>query len=598
MLAEQVKAGKLPPLEERLPKNPLVVEPFSKEGVFGGTLRTGKLDQNNNAIQDLATSGLVEWTKTDPPEPQPAMAESFEMLDGGKTYEFVLREGLKWSDGEPFTTKDLVYTYEKVLSNKDLTPDPPTWFVAGGKPGKITAVDDRTVRFTFDVPHGLLLSYLCHPAPAGQMWHPEHYLKQFHPDYIGEAEAEKRAKQNGFDTWMSYYEDRNSQWLNPERPGLGAWKLTEAPGASGHASAERNPYFWKVDPSGRQLPYIDKISFIFLEEDAFALRMANGDIDLSISAIGFKSVPLLLRNAEQNNYRVLRWKLDGSYNAVHVNQSHPDPVLRELYQNIDFRAGLSHAIDREEINQALLVGEGLIGHPCGTPGDPYYEEGMGMRFTEFDTDKANELLDAAGLTQRDDDNFRMRPDGKPLVLRALTFPSGNALPEIDVLEYAKRHWAEVGINMTIRNVSRELFYEEQQQGKYDLCGYSAAGYLWDTDPLWYVPTSVLTYWAPLYGEYTASGGDTGMKPEGVYAEIIELYEQLKRAADEDERLELGREILRKHDENVWIIGLARIPFSPVVASNNLVNVREDAVFSFRTGLPAATEPAQLFFQGS
>src|SRR5690606_8316331 len=208
------------------------------------------------------------------------------------------------------------------------------------------------------------------------------------------------------------------------------WKLTEAPGASGHASAERNPYFWKVDPSGRQLPYIDKISFIFLEEDAFALRMANGDIDLSISAIGFKSVPLLLRNAEQNNYRVLRWKLDGSYNAVHVNQSHPDPVLRELYQNIDFRAGLSHAIDREEINQALLVGEGLIGHPCGTPGDPYYEEGMGMRFTEFDTDKANELLDAAGLTQRDDDNFRMRPDGKPLVLRALTFPSGNALPEI------------------------------------------------------------------------------------------------------------------------------------------------------------------------
>lgn len=596
MLAAQVKAGKLPPLEQRLPKSPLVVKPFASEGKYGGTLRTGRLDQNANGIQDWNSAGLVEWTKAVPPEPQPGMAEKYEVLDGGKTYEFVLREGLKWSDGKPFTTADIKFWYEKVLLNKDLNPDFPQWMTSGGKPGKIVVVDARTVRFVFEAPHGLLLRYMCFPSMAGACWHPEHYLKQFHPDYIGAAQATALAKKAGFDTWVDYWdEDRNDQWANPERPVLGPWRLTQKPSAAGTAAAERNPYYWKTDPSGRQLPYIDKLSWVFLERDAFALRAANGDIDLVAAEITYKSAPLLLRNAKDRGYKVLRWKLDGSHNSVHVNQSHPDPVLRKLYQNIDFRAGLSHAINREEINQALLAGQGQIMHPCGTPGDTYFEEGMGKRFIEHDTGKANELLDKAGLTTKDADGFRLRPDGKPLLMRVLTFPVGNTLPEVDVLQYAKKYWAQVGINLAIRNVTRELFYEEEKQGKYDLAGYSASGYLWDIDPLWYVPTAPETYWAPLYGLYTSTGGKQGLKPEGVAAEILALYEKMKQATDDQIRIDLGKQILRKHDENVFVIGLARIPFQPVVASAKLTNVLDDTVSSFRSGTAAATEPVQLYF---
>lgn len=600
MLTELVESGELPAVEDRLPTNPMVIQPLGELGEYGGTLRRGHIDPNGNHLQYFGWAGLVEWSPTTPPEPVPALAEEYEVEDEGRVYVFHLREGLKWSDGQAFTTEDLMFVFEDYWNNEQLHGTTPTWLRSGGESVKLTAEGPQTIRFEFAAPNGMLLRYLSFVGTAQGFILPKHYMTQFHEKYIEKAELERLQADYEQDSFEGLFGNRADRWSNPDLPVMGAWKIVQ-PADGGNARAERNPYYWKVDAEGRQLPYIDAADFSFMDQEALGLRAANGDIDLATYDIGAQSITVLAENQEQNDYRLIRWAVDGQFNAIYLNLSHPDPVLRDLFQNIDFRAGVSHAINRDEINEAMLAGQGSIQHPCGQPEDPYFEDGMGMRFTEYDVDKANELLDAAGLTERDDDGFRLRPDGKPMLLAMQTFDVGVGVPMIDVLQYVKRYWAEVGINVNPKMISAQLWYEQIPQGKYDVIGYPPAGYLWDIDSLWYVPTSGLTYWAPRYGIwYGDPEAENALAPpeESDIRKTQVLYDQLVQEPDEEARLELGREILRLHDENVWIIGTIRPPFHPVVASNALANVREDAVASYRTGYESATEPAQLFFADS
>ncbi len=598
MLAEQVKAGKLSPLAERIPKKPMVVKPLQGPGVYGGMLQRAQIDRNFSSNQYMTWASLVEWTPTTPPEPGPGLAESWEIEDGGKAYVFHLRDGLKWSDGEPFTTDDLMFVYENVYTNPEHYPVFPTWLTAGGKPAKFVQVDKQTIRFEFAAPHGLLLKYLCFMGASGDLLHPRHYLKQFHPRFVDKTKLAALLKEYKVATWQDLYGNRRSIWLNPDYPVLGPWRVTKPISGSGNtATVERNPYYWKVDPDGRQLPYIDGAVFTVLPGETLGLRASNGQLDLAAWDIQSAVIPLLIENEEAKPYKVLRWTPDGMFSAVNLNQSHPDPVLRRLFQNVEFRAGLSHAINRQEMNDALLAGQGIMTHPCAQPEDPYFVKGMGERFTEFDLDKANEYLDSAGLTRRGSDGRRLRPDGRPLKLIATTFEVGVGVAMVDVLEYVRRYWAKVGITMSIKNISNTLWYQQIPQGNYDIAGYPPAGYLWDIDSLWYVPTSGLTYWAPKYGNwYGDPKGKFSMKPEGEIRQLQVLYDELKQTADDQARLQIGQEVLKLHDKNVWIIGTVKPPFTPVVVSEDLGNVREKAVASFRTHYEAAMDLSQLYFK--
>lgn len=594
-LADQVKAGTLPSLADRLPGNPSVVTPVKQIGQYGGTFRRAQTSpESGTDYGHLTRATLAEWSLGTDFVAIPGLAESWDINEDATVYTFHLRKGLKWSDGEPYTADDIIFYVDNIAKNAELMPAPPTFLSVAGKPADVAKVDDSTVTFTFVQPNGLFPRFLC--FQGDNLNTPKHYLQQFHPDFGDKTAIEKAAKEAGFASWVEFFTAMNTAWVNPERPGLGAWHLSSAvSGSSTRATLERNPYYWKVDADGNQLPYVDGATFDILDKAAITLRAANGELDLQYKYLGFGDMPVLTDGQEKGNYTVQQWASDAPWIAMYMNQSHKDPVMRDLMQNIDFRAGLSHAINRQEMNDILFLGLGGTQHPCAIPQDPYYVEGYGYTFTEYDLDEANKRLDAAGLDKRDSSNMRLRSDGKPLEMTILTFVFETGVNASDGYELVKNYWAEVGVKVNIDIQDSTLWQERVTASDMDIAGYTVAGLLWDIDPLWYVPTSKQCYWAPLFGINYATQGASGEAPPEILQGLQDLYNQLIAESDSDARLALGQQILGIHNDNVFMIGTVTTPFQPTVVSNNLVNVIENAVSSNRARHEEVTWFEQVSF---
>src|SRR5438132_5102075 len=287
-LAEQVKAGKLPPVAERIGQDPLVIKPLHEIGKYGGTWRggfTGPADFWNGFRCCSGPDHLMFWDYTGD-KVMPNLARSLEMQDGGRTWLVHLRRGMKWSDGKPFTADDFVFWFEDVYRNKDLVPTPSATLAINGKQGEIQKVDAHTVRFKFPEPYFMLPDVLAGSTDlAGQMFGyralggfaPAHYLKQFHPKYVGQADLDKKVKDETFDSWVRMFLFKNDWALNPELPVLSAWK-TVTPINTPTWTLERNPYSVFVDTAGNQLPYIDRVVLTLAEKlEVINLRTIAGE---------------------------------------------------------------------------------------------------------------------------------------------------------------------------------------------------------------------------------------------------------------------------------------------------------------------------------
>lgn len=595
-LSARVSAGKLPPLKERLPDKPMVVRPVDRPGTFGGTLRRGETNMESpRNVGFLARASLMEWGLDDV-EPVPALAESYEAGDGGRVYTFVLRAGVKWSDGKPFTADDLAFYHDAVLANKKLTPVAPGWLRTGDTPVKIVKVDRQTVEFRFAEPNALLPRYLAMAANGFAITTPAHYLQQFHPDYVSAAKLKKMTADAKFDSWSDLFAAKFDRWMNPDLPVLGSWKVTEPPrGSSNRAVMERNPYYWKVDTDGKQLPYVDRIVISGVADATATLQAARGDLDLQASYISIDNMPVLAKNAKKGGYRALHW-ITGSGPYLYTSQSHKDPVIRKLMQDIDFRAALSHAIDRHEMNKLYYGGLGETTQPVCLPQDPYHVKGSGHTFVKHDVAKANQLLDKVGLSKRDGEGFRLRPDGKQMTLHIATFPFETGVDSVDAYGMVKKYWEKVGLRAKVDNMDGSLWRKRIQTGNYDIAGYDMGRYMWDIDPLWYVPTSESTYWAPLFGLWYSSEGAEGERPPKLLRKLQQTYDRMKEAVDDKERVALGQQIQKMHDEQVWVIGTVTAPFQPVIVNADMINVKKKAVNDYRTGYIQITWPEQVSYE--
>ncbi|HLT60732.1 MAG TPA: ABC transporter substrate-binding protein, partial [Microlunatus sp.] len=458
-LAAQVEAGNLPPVEQRLPKNPRVIEPLESVGSYGGTLQTVLESTDPSWLwMTVVHDHLITW---DPlyTEIIPNIAEAVDIEDDGRVYVFHLREGMRWSDGEPLTTEDLTWWYENVLLNKNVTPAIPSRLMSGGKPVKVEASGDWEVRFSFESPNSLFLENLAIHGPPFRLL-PKHYLEQFHKDF------NKGLK----DDWGATFLSKIDELENVDLPVLSAWVPKNPHGDGGRQVWERNPYYWKVDPDGSQLPYIDSVVFTFFsDEGPLLLAAANGDVDIyQRQEITIpKNRPVLSEGQEKGNYKLVKVR-EPNHNTIGVclNLTHKNPAKRKMFQNKDFRIGLSHAINRQQIIDLVYQRQGRPWQTAPRPDVPFYQsEDFGTQYTEFDLDLAREHLAKAGYAKLDGEKRLIGEDGKPIVISVLC---QSRYPDlIDAMEFVKRTWAEVGVELKIDTASSELVETRLNANDYD-----------------------------------------------------------------------------------------------------------------------------------
>jgi peptide/nickel transport system substrate-binding protein len=601
-LAERVAAGELRPVEERLPENPLVVEPLERVGDYGGTWRSG-LGGGGDIPWLVRTMGYenlvrwdVEWT-----EVIPNVAESFEVNDDGTEFTFYLREGMRWSDGAPFTADDIVFWYEDVLLHAELSPLQPGVFL-GGELVEVRQQDDYTVTFVFNQPNGLFLQNLATPGGAWPTIFPRHYAQAFHADYNPDIDA--LVRQEGVEDWLALFNDKvgwNARWRNREMPTLYGWMFTTAYGESTTAVvAERNPYYFKVDPEGNQLPYLDRLVYeIGVEVEAFLARTLQGGIDMQDRHIATQANrPILAESMALGDYRFFE-TIPDSMNTMIIafNLTHLDPVKREIFGNKDFRIGLSHAIDREEIIDAIYVGQGEPFQAAPRPESELYNERLATQYTEYDVGLANDYLDRA-FPDRDGEGFRLGPDGQRIsfVVEVIAV----AEEQISALELIRGYWREVGVEIEVWIMDRVPFYARKETNAHD-------ANVWDGDgglnailePRWYFPFShesnFALAWAAWYNP-TPLPEVQPEEPPTATQEQLALYDELRTTADEERQAELMNEILEIAAEEFYVIGVSLPGQGYGIVKNNFRNVPDVMPAAWLYPHPGPTNPEQYFIE--
>ncbi|HRU32313.1 MAG TPA: ABC transporter substrate-binding protein [bacterium] len=590
-LADLVKQGKLPSVEKRLSEEPAVVEPIEEIGQYGGSLQGPHLGRSPQYTR-ITYEPLVRWNlETD--KVIPNVAKSWKISNGGKVITFYLRKGMKWSDGEPFTADDIIFWYEDITLNKDLTPVFPAWLIAGGKPGKVEKVDNYTVRFVFDVPYTFLLQRI---ASGQDCYAPKHYLKKFHPKYTSMDEIMKQAKEEGFDAWYKLFSTKATRWQNKALPVVTAWKVI-TPLSDAVFTAERNPYYWKVDPAGNQLPYIDKIVWTLSpDREVRVMKHISGEASIGYYDTFESDYTIVMENQQKGGYRVLKW-LPALTNVgtLFINQNVKDPVLKKLFTNVQFRRALSLAINRNEIAQLIYSGNATPRQAVPFKGSPYYEERFEKSYIEYNPKKASQMLDQVGLAKRDKDGYRIGPDGKTLEILIEVLPGIG--PEPDIAEMIKGYFRDVGLKVSVKTEETSLWVTRAKAGEQQIGLYASSGAYYPLlDPVWFFPVSDTCYWAPLCGLWYSSGGKSGEEPSGEIKQLLNIYDQAVLAVGEKERTLLIKRALDIYSKNLWTIGVVAPNTRLVIVKNELRNVPEVTIHENINNCPGHTNPEQWFFK--
>ena len=594
-LAARVAAGELAPVEERLPENPLVLQPTRGIGKYGGTWYrgfTGPADGQNmeRPLKDhllfYDVSGLAV---------QPNIAESWTQNEDSTEFTFTLRKGHKWSDGQPFTTADIMFWYDHMLLNEELNPTRPAWTEPGGVLLGFEAVDEQTFKVTSSEPYGIFVTLIASVIVAGQhtrgdggdgLYAPRHYLEQFHPDFVGLDEAERKADEAGFDNWYTYFLDRNHANANPDAPMLTAWRVTGSINTDVW-SFERNPYYYAVDTEGNQLPYIDRVVLTLAQNlEVLNLSALAGNYTVMGRHINIAKLPLFLQNAESVGYRVQFWRQPQSGIAnIYVNESWDgNPEIQSFIQNVEFRKALSLGIERDQINEVFFLGLGSVEGLCQGYEDPDNPgKYVGEDYVRFNPDAANAILDEIGLSARDGDGFRLMRSGERLTV---TLPSVVAAfedyPAIN--EMISRQWeVNLGIHSEVQSLERSLHGDRGLLNELMTTN-------WESSPR---STTLITpqHLLPvggggntgrLYGDWHQSAGERGIEPPNpLLRQQMDLYDESQSTAGPERSAEILQRVVELNCLNVNpITTVMNKPTYVAIIKNNVQNIPNPLPFSY------------------
>ncbi len=614
MLAEMVKANKLPAVDQRVPMEPMVIKPLAEIGKYGGIWRrafTGPADgENGNRIVSL--DKLVFWDYQGVKQ-KPGVAKGWEVTDGGRTITFFLRKGHKWSDGQPFTADDIMFWYSDIYGNKDLVPSPTSELSINGKVGTLEKVDETTVRFKFQDPYPGFMdvmggsTFLGSSQNQGDSYRgivaPAHYLKQFLPKYGDQAKIDAAAKAANFDNWVSYFKFKINWRLNVELPTLGPWK-TATPINTPVWGLERNPYFYAVDTEGNQLPYFDKVQMTIGENlEVINLRAIAGEYDEQERHMDLGKLPVFIENQQKGNYAIhLDPAANGADAAWQINQSFvADAEVAKWLRNRDFRHALALGLDRDQLNETFWLGVGTPGSSAPDESSPY-SPGPEWRkkWAVLDVAQANQLLDKIGLEKKDSEGYRLRTDnGQRLRIEMVTV-GGSFVPFPKIGEMMVQQLRKIGIQLD--SVEHERSLAERRRD-----GNEVQTVIWANDgseliyafPDHAIPVRTGSWMGPEIGKWYQSNGAAGMKPED--PELLKALELFRGAfgKEEADRIKTAQDIWKLIVEETWTIGT--VGLSPAVmgvriVKNNVGNIPQRQFNGQHGRTPCAALPPTWFFK--
>jgi peptide/nickel transport system substrate-binding protein len=589
----------LPPLSERLPLEPKVVVPGTEVpakdldlriGKRGGTMRLVHASPNWNAILFImANEPLVNAPGVGVREPgviHPNVVKAYEVTDGDTVFTFYLREGMKWSDGVPVTTDDVRFTYEDVLQNRRVTPTFPQFLRSANKnngtPMELEILDDHTFRVRFDEPYGGFLTNL---ALVGwqnytALLKPRHYLEQFHADYTPMEElAPMIAKEElSEEEWWTLFNSRDLvkfEFMDPgaeEFPSLAPWVASTI--TQERTTFQRNPYYWKVDQQGNQLPYIDTVfSDLVQDVEMISLKVMSGEIDFTsygAGGVSLSNLPVLRENAERGGYTVPLLGVHNTPTNVFINLTHPNPVWRQVVRDVRFRRALNMAINRQEIIEAVYYGFAKL--PTSVP-------------SEYNPDGARKLLDEMGLDKRDAEGWRIGPDGTTFEVPFEI--AKNADDIVPVTELCAEYFREIGLKTTIKTMDVGL------RGQANTSNELHISVIWNaTLTMWWQIWGLTpgVGWGPAWNTWFTTNGAEGEEPPEEAKRFVNLiYESVAVNPTSQRRKDVIEEYLGILHDQLYAMPTAVDVLAPVVVNKRIRNIAHEG-FAI-----AAYHAAELFY---
>ncbi len=579
MLAELVAAGSLPPVVERLPPEPLVVTPTNTVGTYGGTFFGASMaPETTSDFQAGMVTGLFRFAN-DLSENYPEVAAGYEFNPGYTACTITLRQGIRWSDGEPFTANDMMFYFEDWQFDTEVQPTVAGQWVVGGERIGVTMVDDYTIKFTFAVPNPAfnLINYSGAPS---EPWRARHYLEQFHIRY--NPDANTAATEAGYDSWQLYFlaQSAATTWnygaQNPDLPVLAPWRPVA--NDTQRQQYERNPYYFKVDTEGNQLPYVDRVTIDYAgDPEVMNLRAISGELSVAGLDLQLINYPVIRGGEEAGGYTTtLVFSERGADVALAFNQEHPDPALYELFRDVRFRQAMSLAINREEINEIVFLGQGTIRQATINETASFFKQEWADHYVAFNLEQANSLLDELGLT-RDESGIRLRSDGQPLSFQLEYLPQEG--PKAEVCDLVVRHWAELGIQVQASARERNFLLERIDAGEQDATGWHVDRQLERASWTYRASSKIspggdsIIRYANAWRQWFASGGETGIEPPAQALELATAFDDWQRTVmDTPEYAEVGTRVHDLVAEVLYVIGVIGQAPQPVIIKNNVENV--------------------------
>lgn len=587
--ADKVASGDLPPIAERLPDDPLVIDLEAKgrtTGTPGGTLRT--MVSRSKDVRQMVVYGYARLIGyNEDYELVPDILESFDNQDD-KVFTFHLRPGMKWSDGAPFTSDDFAYWWEDVANNEELSPSgPPDFLRINGKFPTVTFPDAYTVVYAWEDPNPAFLATFAQAVPPF-IYRPKHYVSQFHERYNTPEHLEELVDENRLRSWAALHNkvDNMHRFDNADLPTLQPW-MNVSDGKQTRHMFVRNPYFHRVDTQGQQLPYIDEVEMTIVAGGLVAAKSNAGESDLQGRGLDFPDIAILRKGeSDGGNYKTYLWGNGyASQIAIYPNLNYNDDAWREVLRDVRVRRALSLGINRNAINQALYFKLAKPGAMTVLPQSPFFEESNREAWAAHDIEQANALLDEAGLDKRQGDGIRLLPDGRPMEIVIET--AGERSEVENALQIIMDNWRDIGVKLVMRPLDRDILYNRVFAGT----TMAAVWYGWDdglpqayTSPAYVCPRKQEFFSWPKWGQYYQTNGESGEAPDMEPAiRLLELCKNWDQATTDEERGAIWSEMLKIHADNVFAIGILAEAPQPIVVNKRLHNVPEKAIWAWDPG---------------